>query len=65
MKNNARPSKPSAEVILSPDALPAHCPGDNSELWCTHPKVYVALSRQDGDKWLCPYCGTRFVMKNP
>ena len=42
--------------------LPVHCPMDESELWCTHPKVYVAIGEQVGDEWLCPYCGTLYRM---
>ena len=59
-----KPNPAEAVVRLRPEDLPAHCPGDNTALWCSHPKVYVAISEADGDSWLCPYCGTRFVMES-
>ena len=42
--------------------LPLSCPTDEMELWNAHPKVYLPIE-QTG-KEVCPYCGTKFILKN-
>ena len=42
--------------------LPLFCPRDDTTLWSQHPRVYLPIEK-DGDI-LCPYCGTRFILKN-
>ena len=42
--------------------LPLFCPREDTTLWSQHPRVYLPIE-QGGDA-LCPYCGTRFILKN-
>jgi uncharacterized Zn-finger protein len=43
--------------------LPLHCPTPSQQLWNTHPRVFLAIE-QTGEA-LCPYCGTRYVLRGP
>ena len=42
--------------------LPVHCPLPEMSLWNSHPQVYIPLERP-GDRRICPYCGTEFVLE--
>ena len=42
--------------------LPLFCPGEDTTLWSQHPRVYLPIEK-DGDA-LCPYCVTRFILKD-
>ncbi len=41
--------------------LPLHCPTPSQQLWNTHPRVFLSIE-QTGEA-LCPYCGTRYVLR--
>ncbi len=41
--------------------LPLHCPTPDQLLWNAHPRVFLPIE-QRGEA-LCPYCGTRYVLK--
>lgn len=41
--------------------LPLHCPMPSMKLWDAHPRVYMPIEKT-GES-LCPYCGTRYVLK--
>ena len=41
--------------------LPLHCPMPSMVLWNAHPRVFLPIERT-GDA-LCPYCGTKYVLK--
>lgn len=41
--------------------LPLHCPTTETVLWCSHPRVFLEVSAQG--EALCPYCGTRYRLK--
>jgi uncharacterized Zn-finger protein len=49
------------EVEISPSQLPLHCPLPSQKLWNSHPRVFLAI--EDTGAALCPYCGTRYVLK--
>ena len=49
------------EVEISPDQLPLHCPLPSQKLWNSHPRVFLAIEATGAA--LCPYCGTRYVLK--
>ncbi len=55
---------PNAErvVEITRDDLPLHCPMDGSSLWDSHPRVYLPIERSG--EAVCPYCGTRFHLKD-
>lgn len=42
--------------------LPLHCPMPSMLLWNAHPRVFLPIE-QTGEA-LCPYCGTRYTLKN-
>lgn len=50
--------KQSAVVEVTSDDLPMHCPAPGSDLWNSHPRVYIPL--EDSDEASCSYCGTVF-----
>ena len=41
--------------------LPLHCPMPAMMLWNAHPRVFLPIE-QSGEV-LCPYCGTKYVLK--
>ncbi len=54
-------SKPGRITVSSAD-LPLHCPATTSELWNSHPQVYLPVEENGVAK--CPYCGTEYILKN-
>lgn len=53
----------SAERVIEVTAadLPLHCPTPAMMLWNSHPRVFLDVARTG--EALCPYCGTRFLLK--
>lgn len=47
---------------VSRDDLPLHCPMPGSELWNSHPRVFLPI--EDTGKAKCPYCGAEYVLKD-
>ena len=41
--------------------MPLHCPLPSQALWNSHPRVFLPIG-DDGEA-LCPYCGTRYVLR--
>jgi uncharacterized Zn-finger protein len=41
--------------------LPLHCPMPAMLLWNAHPRVFLPIEKTG--EALCPYCGTRYVLK--
>ncbi|HEY7657864.1 MAG TPA: zinc-finger domain-containing protein [Burkholderiales bacterium] len=41
--------------------LPLHCPMPSMALWNAHPRVFLPIE-QTGEA-LCPYCGTKYLLK--
>ena len=50
-------------VEVGRDELPLHCPMPDATLWNSHPRVYIPLDQIDA--YVCPYCGTEYVLKDP
>jgi uncharacterized Zn-finger protein len=48
-------------IEVSANDLPLHCPTPSMLLWNAHPRVFLPIEKT-GDA-LCPYCGTRYVLK--
>ena len=46
---------------VNKDELPAYCPPKDTDLWNSHPKIYLALD-DDNVEAKCPYCGNVFVL---
>lgn len=41
--------------------LPLSCPPRNLPVWNGHPRVYLPL--EEPGEMICPYCSTRYVLK--
>jgi uncharacterized Zn-finger protein len=42
--------------------LPLHCPMPSQLLWNSHPRVFLPI--EETGEALCPYCGTRYILKS-
>lgn len=52
------------EVAITVDDLPLHCPTNVSALWCSHPKVFLAIEDSKNGTARCPYCGTLYKLQD-
>jgi uncharacterized Zn-finger protein len=59
----ARNSNRHKQVEITAADLPLHCPLSSQALWNSHPRVFLPIG-DDGEA-LCPYCGTRYVLRGP
>ncbi len=50
------------KVTISQNDLPIYCPSSESSLWAEHPKVYLQLD--SSKQATCPYCNTKYVLKD-
>ena len=53
----------SQQVEVTANDLPLHCPMPGKRLWDSHPRVFLPI--EDSGEELCPYCGTRYILKGP
>lgn len=49
------------QIEVTAADLPLHCPMPSMMLWNAHPRVFLPIEKT-GES-LCPYCGTRYVLK--
>lgn len=42
--------------------LPLACPMPDHKVWSAHPRVFLPI--EDSGEATCPYCGTRYVLKD-
>jgi len=54
-------AKKTKEIEVRAKDLPLHCPTDEVDLWCSHPRVFLDLA--DTGHASCPYCGTKYKLK--
>ncbi len=47
-------------VEVKPQELPIACPNKDMELWSSHPRIYLDLSKTGEAR--CPYCSTKYVL---
>ena len=40
--------------------LPLHCPPQDSSLWNSHPRIFLAIEASGRAK--CPYCGAEYIL---
>ena len=50
-----------SQVEVTAAELPLHCPLPTQKLWNSHPRVFLEIEKTG--EALCPYCGTRYVLK--
>ena len=48
-------------IEISTADLPLHCPTPTQLLWNAHPRVFLPI--EESGEALCPYCGTKYVLK--
>lgn len=46
---------------VSKDDIPVKCPMPGSNLWNSHPQVFIAFDESGTGK--CPYCGAEYHLK--
>lgn len=46
---------------VSASDMPLHCPMEEENAWAMHPRVFLAIKREDGATIQCPYCGALYV----
>jgi len=49
------------QVEVTAADLPLHCPPPSQKVWNSHPRVFLPIEKTG--EVLCPYCGTRYVLK--
>jgi uncharacterized Zn-finger protein len=49
-------------VELNQNDLPLHCPNPAMPLWSSHPRVFLDV--EDTGEAMCPYCGTRYRLRD-
>lgn len=49
------------QIEITGDDLPLHCPIPSMRLWNSHPRVFLPIEATG--EALCPYCGTRYILK--
>ena len=52
----------SRQVELTEKDLPLHCPMPGAPLWARHPRVFLDVVKHG--EALCPYCGTRYLLRD-
>lgn len=49
------------QIEITEEDLPLHCPIPSMRLWNGHPRVFLPIEATG--EALCPYCGTRYILK--
>ncbi|MEO1957088.1 MAG: zinc-finger domain-containing protein [Methylophilaceae bacterium] len=49
------------ELEVTAKDLPLHCPTKEVALWASHPRVFLDIVR--AGEVACPYCGTKYTLK--
>ncbi|RCS56734.1 zinc-finger domain-containing protein [Parvibium lacunae] len=60
MTQTVQPSSASTAAV-EVEQLPVYCPNPAMPIWCSHPKVFLDVSKTGQAK--CPYCGTVYTLK--
>ena len=61
----SKPTKKSPNIksrVIRPRDLPFSCPPADVALWSAHPKVFLPIEKTGTE--VCPYCGTRYLLKD-
>lgn len=49
-------------VELTSADLPLSCPMKDKQVWNAHPRVYLSL--EESGTVVCPYCATKYTLKD-
>ncbi|MCK5726333.1 MAG: zinc-finger domain-containing protein [Thiotrichaceae bacterium] len=52
------------EVIVRTKDLPLRCPMSDDAVWCSHPRVSLAIESMEHQEISCPYCGTKYRLED-
>lgn len=52
------------EVIVRTKDLPLRCPMSDDSVWCSHPRVSLAIELTEHKEISCPYCGTKYRLED-
>lgn len=58
---NVADTKEASAIAVLPQDLPVYCPNPRMPLWSSHPRVFLDIA-ETGNA-MCPYCGTRYVLR--
>ena len=50
------------QIEVTAADLPLHCPMPSMLLWNAHPRVFLPVEKTG--EALCPYCGTKYTLKD-
>ena len=53
------------DVIVRLNDLPLRCPMSDDSVWCSHPRVSLAIEKTEHKEISCPYCGTKYRLESP
>jgi len=54
----------SKAINIVPEQLPLCCPTPEMVVWSSHPRVYLDIEGTVDGKLVCPYCSTKYTLKN-
>ena len=55
------PASKDGAIIITAHDLPLHCPTKEVALWASHPRVFLDMTVTGTAA--CPYCGTKYQLK--
>ena len=61
MEPSTRSSNKQKPIEIAAAGLPLHCPLPSQKLWNSHPRVFLSIGKTG--EALCPYCGTRYLLR--
>lgn len=59
-----RDEKNSKEIVITQKDLPLTCPMPNRVSWNLHPRVFLEIDKDPNKEILCPYCSTKYILKD-
>lgn len=60
MAESIRQPSAARQYEVSKKNLPLHCPMDGTDLWNSHPRVFLSIEKTGTAK--CPYCGATYIL---
>ena len=58
--NNPNKACTQRRLEITQADLPFSCPPQDDRVWDAHPRVYLPI--EERGHYLCPYCGTEYVL---
>jgi uncharacterized Zn-finger protein len=51
-------------IEITDQDLPLSCPMPHMSHWNSHPRVFLEIEKTEKGEILCPYCSTKYVLKD-